>query len=85
MIAFSLSDAGSAALDPNYAQIVVVINASPSTQTVGDLSFAHAGFTLHPVQAASVDPLLKTAKYDVTGTFTVPARTTAVFVVTRAR
>jgi pullulanase-type alpha-1,6-glucosidase len=85
VIAFSLSDAGSTVLDPNYAQIVVVINASPSAQTVGDPSFAKTGFTLHPVQVASVDPLLKAAKYDAVGTFTVPARTTAVFVVTRAK
>ena len=36
---------------------------------------------LHPVQGASVDPVVKTATYDAgNGKFTVPARTTAVWV-----
>ena len=83
VIAFSLTDSSTPALDPQFAQIVVVINASASTQTVGDPTLANAGFTLHPVQAASVDPLVRTATYDVAGNFTVPAHTTAVFVVKR--
>jgi len=36
---------------------------------------------LHPVQAGSEDPIVATSTYDTaTGTFTVPPRTTAVFV-----
>lgn len=39
-----------------------------------------AAYALHPVQAAGTDPVLKTAAHDAaTGTFTVPARTVAVF------
>jgi len=39
------------------------------------------GVTLHPVQAMSADPVVGTAAFEAaTGTFTVPARTTAVFV-----
>jgi hypothetical protein len=36
---------------------------------------------LHPIQAISGDPVVRTSKFQwATGTFTVPARTTAVFV-----
>ncbi|NUM44364.1 MAG: DUF3372 domain-containing protein, partial [Anaerolineales bacterium] len=73
-------------LDPNYDRIVVLFNAAP-----GEVSFAipeDAGlelgemqFRLHPILAASADPVVQTSSYDAaTGTFTVPGRTTAVFV-----
>jgi pullulanase len=36
---------------------------------------------LHPVQAFTQDPVVRTAKLQSrTGTFTIPARTTAVFI-----
>ena len=36
---------------------------------------------LHPVQAVSHDQVVRTSKFNgLTGTFTVPARTTAVFI-----
>ncbi|MEU5216266.1 pullulanase-type alpha-1,6-glucosidase [Streptomyces sp. NPDC020807] len=60
--------------------LVVVLNATPrgTTQTIGDL--AGKGYALHPVQAGGSDPVVKTAAYEPgTGTFTVPARTVAVF------
>jgi len=46
------------------------------------LPFAAGGpFELHPVLAASVDPVVRTARYDSAArAFIVPARTTAVFV-----
>ena len=68
-------------LDPRYRTIVVVFNAGPTaaTQTVG--AYAGAQFALHPVQAASADPLARQATFDAAhGTFTVPARTVSVFV-----
>jgi hypothetical protein len=38
------------------------------------------GFALHAILKASADPVVKTATFSAaTGTFTVPARTTAVF------
>ena len=46
--------------------------------TIGFLA-AGAALMLHPVQAASADPVVQTATFDA-GTFTVPAMTTAVFV-----
>ncbi|MEV5455967.1 alpha-1,6-glucosidase domain-containing protein, partial [Streptomyces sp. NPDC052535] len=41
---------------------------------------AGTGYRLHPVQAAGADPVVKESAYAAkTGTFTVPARTVAVF------
>ncbi|MFC8764033.1 pullulanase-type alpha-1,6-glucosidase [Streptomyces sp. NPDC057193] len=60
--------------------LVVVLNATPSgtTQKITDL--AGKGYGLHPVQAAGSDPVVKSASYEAgSGTFTVPARTVAVF------
>ncbi|MER7518034.1 pullulanase-type alpha-1,6-glucosidase [Streptomyces sp. NPDC126499] len=60
--------------------LVVVFNATPQTQrqTVGAL--AGKGHRLHPVQANGSDPTVRSAAYDTaSGTFTVPARTVAVF------
>jgi hypothetical protein len=40
-----------------------------------------ADVALHPVLKQSADPVLRTASFDrATGTFTVPARSVAVFV-----
>ncbi|MGA5169952.1 MULTISPECIES: pullulanase-type alpha-1,6-glucosidase [Streptomyces] len=60
--------------------LVVVFNATPAkqTQTVGAL--AGEDHVLHPVQANGSDATVKTSSYEAaTGTFTVPARTVAVF------
>ncbi|MFE7785518.1 pullulanase-type alpha-1,6-glucosidase [Streptomyces nigrescens] len=60
--------------------LVVVLNATPSPQhqTVRDL--AGAPYALHPVQARGTDRTTATASYaPASGTFTVPARTVAVF------
>ncbi|MGX6607536.1 pullulanase-type alpha-1,6-glucosidase [Micromonosporaceae bacterium Da 78-11] len=68
-------------LDPRWKSITVVFNATPTavTQTVGAL--AGKNVTLHPIQSASADPVVRTATFaTATGAFTVPARTTAVFV-----
>ena len=65
-------------LDPARDAVVVIVNVD---------KVAHAlpvpgatGFTLHALEQASADPVVKTASFDAgTSTFTVPARTTAVF------
>jgi hypothetical protein len=77
----TVDDAAGEDLDPGSEGLVVVFNASPqaTTQTVGAL--AGRTFALHPVQAEGGDPVVRTATADaVTGSFTVPARTVAVFV-----
>ncbi|MFJ7067024.1 pullulanase-type alpha-1,6-glucosidase [Streptomyces sp. NPDC101115] len=60
--------------------LVVVFNATPQEQkqTVGALT--GTGYRLHPVQANGSDATVRSAAYETgTGTFTVPARTVAVF------
>src|SRR5688572_29032807 len=63
------------------SEAVVLVNATPQTQVFSDPAFRRQGLLLHPVQAFSHDPVVRTAKFrSQTGTFTVPARTTAVFI-----
>jgi len=86
VIVMALSDSveGLPQLDENFAMIVVVFNAENEAVAFTDATFASMNFTLHPVQATSFDSIAQTATFDsATGTFTVPARTTAVFVVNR--
>jgi hypothetical protein len=60
---------------------VVVVNATPDKQTFADAAFRRQGLLLHPVQALSHDPVVRTSRYNPqAGSFTVPARTTAVFI-----
>ena len=63
------------------SQAVVLVNATPQRQTFADPAFRRQSLLLHPVQALSKDPVVRTARFrGDTGTFTVPARTTAVFI-----
>jgi len=63
------------------SQAVVLVNATPQAQSFSDPAFRRQSLILHPVQAFSSDPVVRTSKYQgSTGTFTVPARTTAVFI-----
>ncbi|WP_438294203.1 pullulanase-type alpha-1,6-glucosidase [Streptomyces sp. HUAS TT7] len=60
--------------------LVVVFNATPEAQTQRAAALAGTAYALHPRQAAGADPVVKTATYDQSsGSFTVPARTVAVF------
>ncbi|HEX6871910.1 MAG TPA: pullulanase-type alpha-1,6-glucosidase [Micromonosporaceae bacterium] len=68
-------------IDPRWRSIVVIFNATPTaaSQTIGDL--AGASVALHPTLLDSADPAMSGASFaSNTGTFTVPARTVAVFV-----
>jgi pullulanase-type alpha-1,6-glucosidase len=68
-------------LDGRWKSVTVVFNATggAAAQTVTGLRGADV--TLHPVLAGSADPVLRTASFDrSSGTFTVPARSVAVFV-----
>jgi ABC-type transport system substrate-binding protein len=59
---------------------VVLFNANDEEQSYTMLSVKRLPFALHPVQAEGSDPIVKNATFDPnTGTFTVPGRTTAVF------
>lgn len=81
LIAMGLSDSVGTDLDTNYEYIVVFFNANKISQDV--TINGTNGFTLHPLQADGIDEdlVVKTAVFnDATDTFTIPARTTAVFV-----
>ncbi|CAM5562744.1 hypothetical protein SABIM44S_04270 [Streptomyces abikoensis] len=61
-------------------ELVVVFNATPRSQDQRVAALSGTPYALHPVQASGADPAVKTAAYaPATGTFTVPARTVAVF------
>ncbi|MFG2820393.1 pullulanase-type alpha-1,6-glucosidase [Kitasatospora sp. NPDC048365] len=61
--------------------ITVVFNATPTAQRQTVAGLAGTAQSLHPVQAKGSDAVVKQSGFDpATGTFTVPARTVAVFV-----
>ncbi len=61
--------------------ITVVFNATPAAQRQTVAGLAGTQQSLHPVQAAGADQVVKQSGFDAaSGTFTVPARTVAVFV-----
>ncbi|WP_250401185.1 pullulanase-type alpha-1,6-glucosidase [Streptomyces cellostaticus] len=61
-------------------ELVVVFNATPQRQEQRIGALAGTPFRLHPVQAKGADPVVRSASYTVgSGTFSVPARTVAVF------
>jgi pullulanase-type alpha-1,6-glucosidase len=61
--------------------IVVVFNATPKATTQTVPALAHRGYALHKVQATGGDPIVPASSYSKAfGSFTVPGRTTAVFV-----
>jgi pullulanase-type alpha-1,6-glucosidase len=67
--------------DPRWASITVVFNATPAEVSQTVPSLAGASVALHPVLRESADEALRAASFESqTGTFTVPARSVAVFV-----
>ncbi|GGR66489.1 MULTISPECIES: pullulanase-type alpha-1,6-glucosidase [Streptomyces] len=60
--------------------LVVVFNATPERQEQRVDALAGTPYTLHPVQATGSDATVKSSSYTAgSGTFSVPARTVAVF------
>ncbi|MEU0003688.1 pullulanase-type alpha-1,6-glucosidase [Streptomyces sp. NPDC006314] len=81
-LAFPLSgkDETPGVITMRLGDLVVVFNATPETQEQRIGTLAGTGYRLHPVQAAGADAVVKTSSYAAgSGTFTVPARTVAVF------
>jgi pullulanase/glycogen debranching enzyme len=64
-------------LDPAHDAVLVLFNANDEAQAF-ELTGA-SGWALHPVQSSSVDAVVRMAEFS-NGTFSVPGRTTAVFV-----
>jgi pullulanase-type alpha-1,6-glucosidase len=80
LIVMSITDRVGADVDPLYDDVVTLFNASDEPQSVTLTDFAGLAFDLHPILAESADTVVRAAAYDkASGTFTVPARTTAVF------
>ena len=81
LIVMSLSDLVGDDLDPALEEIVVLFNANDEAQSFVIPASAGREWELHPVQQGSADPVVATSTHDLaSGAFTVPARTTAVFV-----
>ncbi|MFD9224617.1 pullulanase-type alpha-1,6-glucosidase [Streptomyces sp. NPDC060064] len=60
--------------------LVVLFNATPERQTQRVTALAGKAYALHPVQVAGADLITKSASYEgSSGSFTVPARSVAVF------
>ncbi len=84
LIVMALNDGAATDLDPTYETILVFFNADKVSK---NYAIAGAnGFALHPLQAdgTDADSVVQTASFnDSTDTFSIPARTTAVFVSTQ--
>ncbi|MGL4175642.1 MAG: pullulanase-type alpha-1,6-glucosidase, partial [Dermatophilaceae bacterium] len=81
VIVMRIDDTAGRDVDRRLDGLVVVFNAGPESTTQAVPGTAGARFGLHPVQARGSDPVVKSATHDrAAGTFTVPARTVAVFV-----
>lgn len=83
LIVMSISDA-EGAVDRRHKQVFVLINADDTAHEYQETAFAGLPLNLHPVLANSDDPVARTSGFNATaGKFSVPARTTAVFIARR--
>lgn len=83
LIVMSITDTQD--IDPNYSKVVVLFNARSEAVVFTEESLTEVNLSLHPVLAESQDAVVKGAAFDpATGEFSVPALTTAVFVVANA-
>ncbi|MDJ0579350.1 pullulanase-type alpha-1,6-glucosidase [Crocosphaera sp.] len=81
LIALSIVDNTGEDLDPNYEYIVVLFNANKMTQNITISETQGMDLSLHSVQLNSEDNVVKNANFNGNnGEFSIPARTTAVFV-----
>jgi len=84
LIVMSITD-DEGAVDRDIETIFTLFNASDDPVVFQVPEEAGREAELHPVLAASTDPVVQTSSFDsATGTFDVPARTTAVFLVPRS-
>lgn len=72
-------------VDPAHDLVVVLFNATGDVLTFTEAALVDVALTLHPVLAESHDVVVREAAFDsATGTFSIPALTTAVFVLPSA-
>lgn len=81
LIVMAISDKVGRRLDPNAKSIVVLFNVDKVTKTISLPDYAGIPLELHPILRNSIaDRVVKQSRYQApTGTFTIPPRTTAVF------
>lgn len=81
LIVMRIANDGKVSLDKNYRLILVLFNANKETRKYKLDEFRGIPFVLHPIQANSSDPVVRSAAFDkLIGEFSIPGRTTAVFV-----
>ncbi|WP_229419455.1 pullulanase-type alpha-1,6-glucosidase [Pseudoduganella dura] len=82
VVAMSISGTEPSAYpDAKYKKVVVVFNADKAANTVAIPELKGRKLKLHEIQRFGRDDVVKASAYDAaTGNFTIPARTTAVFV-----
>jgi hypothetical protein len=81
LIVMSISDRGVNRLDPCYTNILVLFNANKNYLEFPLAGLDTADLVLHPIQAASRDPIVKACKCNTkVNTLIVPGWTTGVFV-----
>jgi pullulanase len=82
MIVMSIDDRSGVDLDDDYDYILVLFNATDERQTFMLGDGVPVGLTLHPIQTASADAIVRDSAYQAEDhSLIIPARTTAVFVV----
>jgi pullulanase/glycogen debranching enzyme len=86
VITMRIDDSVGPNIDPALKGIIVVFNATPQSTTQTIPALVGSDYLLSPIQAAGSDPIVKTSTYDAgTGSFTVPARSVAVFIAPNTR
>ena len=80
VIVMRLDDTAAPDIDPQLRGMVIVFNATPDTVSERIAAVTGQRYDLDPTQISGHDPIVTQSRYDsTTGTFTVPARTVAVF------
>jgi pullulanase len=81
LIVMAISDKVGRHLDPNAKSIVVLFNVDKISKTISLPDYAGIPLELHPILRNSIaDLVVKQSQYYApTGTFTIPPRTTSVF------
>ena len=80
VVVMHINDSVGPDVDKDLSGLVVVFNAADEAVTQAVAGTTGTAYSLHPVQASGIDPVVRTATHNpATGSFTVPARTVAVF------
>jgi pullulanase/glycogen debranching enzyme len=85
LIVMALDNRGANRIADPFDLVAVLVNANPGPVTFSEAAFTGLALELHPVLAQSADAVVRQAAFEAgSATFTVPGRTTAVFVLEAA-